>query len=186
MSIDNTLQQRGTRYGEFTGHARITQNLKLAMQMSPNWGLLQDDQKEALEMTAHKIGRILNGDPNYHDSWHDIIGYIRLVEKRLDPKSTDRCLKVDSDARTEAAEHAAVNQRFAEQLKGMVTQGAQQVREARETLGAVCGAGEAGLDKPAPRTRDERLNGLRNFLDMLAGAGSIEVVFLGETDEPRS
>ena len=35
-------------------------------------------------MVAHKIGRILNGDPNYIDSWHDIIGYTRLVEQRLD------------------------------------------------------------------------------------------------------
>ena len=54
------------------------------MQDSPNWEKLDDDQREALEMTAHKIGRILNGDPNYADSWHDIIGYTRLVEARLD------------------------------------------------------------------------------------------------------
>ena len=40
--------------------------------------------KESLEMVAHKIGRILNGDPFYHDSWHDCIGYLRLIEKRLE------------------------------------------------------------------------------------------------------
>jgi hypothetical protein len=34
-------------------------------------------------MVAHKIGRIINGDPQYIDSWTDIIGYTRLVEKRL-------------------------------------------------------------------------------------------------------
>lgn len=34
-------------------------------------------------MVAHKIGRILNGDPNYHDSWHDIIGYTKLVADEL-------------------------------------------------------------------------------------------------------
>jgi hypothetical protein len=39
--------------------------------------------REALEMVAHKIGRILNGDPKYHDSWHDIIGYTKLVADRL-------------------------------------------------------------------------------------------------------
>ena len=82
--IDATLAERGTRYGTFTGHAKITQNIKRAMQDSPNWEKLDDDQREALEMTAHKIGRILNGDPNYADSWHDIIGYTRLVEARLD------------------------------------------------------------------------------------------------------
>lgn len=82
-NIDTTLAERGTRYGEFTGHAKITQNLKRAMVDSPQWASLTDDQKEALEMVQHKIGRILNGDPNYADSWTDIIGYTRLVEKRL-------------------------------------------------------------------------------------------------------
>jgi len=81
--IDNTLAQRGARYGEFTEHADITQGLKTVMNRTPKWAALADDQKEALEMVAHKIGRILNGDPNYIDSWTDIIGYTRLVEKRL-------------------------------------------------------------------------------------------------------
>ena len=51
---------------------------------SPNWAALSDDKKEALEMVAHKIGRILNGDPEYHDSWHDIIGYTKLVADTLE------------------------------------------------------------------------------------------------------
>ena len=84
MTIDNTLAERGKRYGEFAGHANVTQELKRAMGRHPGWRKLKDDQKEALEMTAHKIGRILNGDPNYIDSWHDIIGYVRLVEQRLE------------------------------------------------------------------------------------------------------
>ena len=83
-SVDTTLDERGTRYGPFTGHAAITQNIKRAMACSPNWGILADDQREALEMVAHKIGRILNGDPDYLDSWHDIIGYVRLDEQRLE------------------------------------------------------------------------------------------------------
>ena len=83
-NIDSTLNERGSRYGDFEDHAFITQDLKAVMQETPNWDLLKADQKEALEMTAHKIGRILNGDPNYIDSWHDIIGYIRLVEQRLE------------------------------------------------------------------------------------------------------
>lgn len=83
-SIENTLQQRGTRYGEFPEHARITQNIKRAMADSPNWQQLSDDKKECLEMVAHMLGRILNGDPEYKDSWHDIIGYTKLVENTLD------------------------------------------------------------------------------------------------------
>ena len=84
MTIDNTLQNRGNRYGDFETHAMITQNIERAMADSPNWHDLPDNMKEALEMTAHKIGRILNGDPQYIDSWHDIIGYVRLVERSLE------------------------------------------------------------------------------------------------------
>ena len=81
--IEKTLIERGGRYGEYKEHARITQNIKKALIDSPQWRFLSDDKKECLEMVAHKIGRILNGDPEYADSWHDIIGYIRLVEKEL-------------------------------------------------------------------------------------------------------
>lgn len=83
MNIEETLNERGNRYGEFSEHARITQNLKAAMVDSPNWSQLSADKKEALEMIQHKIGRILNGDPNYHDSWHDMIGYTKLVADTL-------------------------------------------------------------------------------------------------------
>jgi hypothetical protein len=53
------------------------------MRNSPNCEALPADMKESLEMTATKIGRILNGNPNLHDSWHDIKGYITLVADRL-------------------------------------------------------------------------------------------------------
>ena len=81
--ICSTLEQRGNRYGAFVEHARITQNIKRSMIDSPNWSKLSDDKREALEMLAHKMGRILNGDPEYKDSWHDIIGYTKLVENTL-------------------------------------------------------------------------------------------------------
>jgi hypothetical protein len=81
--ISATLAERGDRYGSFEANARVTQALKRVLAESPNWTLLPDPMKEALEMTAHKISRILNGDPHYRDSWHDIIGYIKLVEDTL-------------------------------------------------------------------------------------------------------
>lgn len=86
--INQTLTERGNKYGSFVNHAKITQNIKRAMIDSPNWGLLDDDQRESLEMVAHKIGRILNGDKDYIDSWHDIIGYTQLVETRLSTSET--------------------------------------------------------------------------------------------------
>lgn len=82
-SVEKTLIERGTRYGEFIEHSRITQNLKSSLKDSHNWETLSADKKEALEMIVHKIGRILNGDPEYKDSWHDIIGYAKLIEDKL-------------------------------------------------------------------------------------------------------
>jgi len=83
--IDSTLQERGSRYGTFKGHAEISQAIKQIMYCSPNWmaDKLTDSQCECLEMVAHKLGRILNGDPHYDDSWIDIAGYTQLVVKQL-------------------------------------------------------------------------------------------------------
>jgi hypothetical protein len=83
MSIDKTLDERGARYGKFKDQAIICQALKDVMQMTDGWARLAPDQAEALEMIQHKVARILNGDPNYHDSWHDIGGYSKLVADRL-------------------------------------------------------------------------------------------------------
>jgi hypothetical protein len=77
--IDLLLTARGTRYGEFPGHAGVTQSLKRHLESYRH--KLRDVHIEALEMIFHKIGRILNGDPDYADSWDDIAGYATLVSK---------------------------------------------------------------------------------------------------------
>jgi hypothetical protein len=84
-TVTTTLDQRGQRYGAFVGHAEVTQALKrcMAEQLAKRGKVLADDQWEALEMIAHKIGRIINGDENYDDSWIDIAGYAKLVADRL-------------------------------------------------------------------------------------------------------
>lgn len=81
--VDATLAERGKRYGEFKDHAQLSQRLKAVMHSADKWQGLTYSQKEALEMIQHKIARILNGDPNYSDSWHDIAGYSKLVEQEL-------------------------------------------------------------------------------------------------------
>ena len=86
--VDAVLAERGARYGNFLDHARITQRLKeVAHGFASYHGKTFDvDQAEALDMIFHKIGRILNGDPNYADSWIDIAGYAKLVADRLEGK----------------------------------------------------------------------------------------------------
>lgn len=79
-----TLKARSSRHGEFKDHAAYTQAIKAILHSSPNWdGKMQPMHKEALDMIAHKIGRILAGDPDYDDNWHDIAGYAKLVDDRL-------------------------------------------------------------------------------------------------------
>lgn len=83
MEMDKILAERGTRYGAFPGHAAISQSLKRVMHATPNWALLTDAQKEALEMIASKIGRMLNGDPTYVDNPADIGGYAALMAQSM-------------------------------------------------------------------------------------------------------
>lgn len=81
--LDKILEERGKEYGSFESHARLTQSLKCQMFNADGWGNLLAVHREALEMIAHKIGRILNGNCNNIDSWHDIAGYAELVVKEL-------------------------------------------------------------------------------------------------------
>lgn len=85
MHADPLLAARGARYGAFTDNARVSQNIKALMREAPKWDDLDPDMKEALEMVAHKISRILCGDPRYDDSWVDIAGYATRVADRLKP-----------------------------------------------------------------------------------------------------
>ena len=83
MSVESTLAERGGRYGDFSHHAEIAQDLQDTMRRNKGWGSLNAAQKQALTVIADKIARILSGDPNYVDNWHDIQGYAKLVEDRL-------------------------------------------------------------------------------------------------------
>lgn len=111
-NIETTLAERGARYGAFIGHAAITQVLKSVMRgtlledladekfvadleaalapVKEKWPTLRCDVREGLEMVQHKVGRVLNGDAEYFDSFVDVGGYAKLVadrqEKDQEPK----------------------------------------------------------------------------------------------------
>ena len=89
--IQQTLEERGTRYGEFPGHAQISQDIQNAIARGIygrgdglDVGDIEPYILEALTMIAHKIGRIVNGDLYYDDSWRDIAGYATLVVNELE------------------------------------------------------------------------------------------------------
>lgn len=83
QTIDEMLEERGARYGEFGSHAELTQSLKAIVLEDAGYVNLGHDHREALDMIFHKIGRIVNGDPDYRDSWDDIAGYAKLVSDRI-------------------------------------------------------------------------------------------------------
>jgi len=92
--VNETLAERGARYGEFSDHARCAQALQDVMRKhvrnagdgKRGWVELNHIQRQALTVIADKIARILNGDPTYLDNWHDIQGYARLAEDDLRDK----------------------------------------------------------------------------------------------------
>ena len=83
--VDETLDARAVEYGKFIEGAEVMQMLKRVVQNALNNRdkTLAHDQAEALDMIIHKIGRIINGNPDVGDHWLDIAGYAQLVADRL-------------------------------------------------------------------------------------------------------
>ena len=81
--IEKVIAERGMNYGRFEDGAEIMQQLKLIAHTSQGWERMKPIQRESMDMILHKIGRILNGDPAYFDSWIDIEGYSKLVSDWL-------------------------------------------------------------------------------------------------------
>lgn len=84
-SIEEVVAERGRAYGDFAAQAEIEQDLKEIMRACTQWYELEAYKRASLEMIAHKISRILNGDSNHADSWTDIEGYARIARTRLTP-----------------------------------------------------------------------------------------------------
>jgi hypothetical protein len=82
-TTEQLLEERGKTHGDFSDHAAVTYAVKDAMCSLGNIDRLSVVQREALDMIAHKIGRIIAGNPDHKDHWDDIAGYAKLVSQRL-------------------------------------------------------------------------------------------------------
>ena len=78
MSIDDLLKDKEATHGVFDDMAALAQTVKAIMRRGRNWESLPNPSKEALEMIATKIARILNGDASEAEHWNDVAGYARL------------------------------------------------------------------------------------------------------------
>lgn len=84
--VDAILNERAKDYGKFIEGAEIMQMLKRMVHnyVDVRGTQLAFDQREAIDMIIHKLGRIINGNPDKVDHWTDIAGYAKLVADRLE------------------------------------------------------------------------------------------------------
>jgi len=84
-TVDDVLNARAKNYGKFIEGAEIMQMLKRLVHnyIEKRGTSLAFDQLEAIDMLIHKLGRIVNGNPDHIDNWVDIAGYATLVADRL-------------------------------------------------------------------------------------------------------
>lgn len=84
-NVDAVLDSRAKDYGKFIEGAEIMQLLKRLVHnyIEDRGTPLAFDQREAIDMIIHKLGRIINGNPDKVDHWVDIAGYATLVADRL-------------------------------------------------------------------------------------------------------
>jgi hypothetical protein len=83
-TVEETLKERGARYGTFMENALIGQKLKEVVRANPKWRHLASDQKQMIDVIFDKVSRLITGDPDYTDNYLDIEGYARLVRERIE------------------------------------------------------------------------------------------------------
>ena len=79
MSTEALLDERGKTHGQFSQNAIYGQELRLLFRSSPQWSTLPAVQREALDLIACKLSRILSGQWQFDDHWADIAGYVGLA-----------------------------------------------------------------------------------------------------------
>lgn len=83
-TVEDTLKERAATHGKYPDHAQCTQELKeVVRRFQMSWSKLTHCQREALDMILHKIGRVIAGNADHADHWHDIAGYATLVEQDI-------------------------------------------------------------------------------------------------------
>ena len=84
------IAARHETHGDYADTARYAQHLKTTMHNTRNWIRLSPDKREALDLIATKLARILSGEPNEPDHWLDLEGYARLARERLGETAAQR------------------------------------------------------------------------------------------------
>ena len=75
-SMTPKIPNRDEQHGGIEAVGQLAQNMKGTLRAGANWHRLTPGEREALDMIAHKIARILSGgDPHDPQHWEDVAGY---------------------------------------------------------------------------------------------------------------
>lgn len=91
--INKVLSERGANYGDFAFVAFRSQQIQNHLRVHDPEKQYTPTQREALQMIASKLARIVIGNPGHRDSWIDIAGYAKLVAdsiEKSESQKTDR------------------------------------------------------------------------------------------------
>lgn len=75
------LVEREKTHGDFSETAEFAQNIKGIFRIAPAFEKLPACQREALDLIATKLARILVGNNMEPDHWKDGAGYFKLGEE---------------------------------------------------------------------------------------------------------
>jgi hypothetical protein len=84
---NDLVADRGKTHGSWFDQSALQNLIKADMHSAPRWHLLSASQKEALDMIAVKVSRIVSGNPAEPDHWDDIMGYALLGKTGGHPDS---------------------------------------------------------------------------------------------------
>lgn len=79
MSVETILDERSKTHGSFEMNAQLSQGIKGVF----HYGYMpvKVAHREALDMIALKLSRILSGQADFRDHWDDIAGYAKLASQ---------------------------------------------------------------------------------------------------------
>jgi len=93
--LNETLKERGARYGAYISHANLVEEVFLVLEgkaghsdailneRAENWQKTPSAHRHAIRMIIEKVCRAISGDHTYKDNWRDIQGYAKLIEDSL-------------------------------------------------------------------------------------------------------
>lgn len=77
-------ETRNKIHGSFSENARVSQHIKDLMRSCAGYSKLTNVQREAVDMIALKLSRIISGKASVADHWVDIGGYADLAVQEIE------------------------------------------------------------------------------------------------------